>query len=166
MRSLSLLACLAAVLLASSDFVDGKVQRVRHPKLKRPHHQARTIGAYNDLARELNARSSSSGSVSSTGWNTKAPSTTAPKANVWKALSNDEAASVIEFLHAQGWLNLTSVDNATRCVSFSSLMDVTLNSVSAGIIPSPSSKLLSLIRRTLFLSLPPEPRPLSVGRVL
>lgn len=116
MRSFSLLACISAFLLASSDVVDAKISRVRHPKLKRPHHQARAIGAYNDLARELTARSSES--VSSTGWDSKAPQTTAPKANVWKALSDDEAASVIELLHAQDWLNLTTVEDAGSCVTF------------------------------------------------
>lgn len=110
MRSLSLLACISAFLLASSDVVDAKVSRVRHPKMKRPHHQARAIGAYNDLARELASRSS--GSASSSGWDSKAPKTTAPKSNVWKALSNDEAAGVIELLHAQDWLNLTSAEDA------------------------------------------------------
>ncbi|EIM84675.1 copper amine oxidase [Stereum hirsutum FP-91666 SS1] len=110
MRSLSLLACISAFLLASSDVVDAKVSRVRHPKMKRPHHQARAIGAYNDLARELTSRSS--GSASSSGWDSKAPKTTAPKSNVWKALSNDEAAGVIELLHAQDWLNLTSAEDA------------------------------------------------------
>lgn len=40
------------------------------------------------------------------------PKTTAPYKNIFKSLSNDEAASVIGFLHAQESLNLTASDEA------------------------------------------------------
>ncbi|KDQ60427.1 hypothetical protein JAAARDRAFT_191806 [Jaapia argillacea MUCL 33604] len=42
-----------------------------------------------------------------------APAVTAPYPNIWSALSNDEAASVIQFLHCQPELNLTAAANAT-----------------------------------------------------
>ncbi|OCF40116.1 hypothetical protein I317_06067 [Kwoniella heveanensis CBS 569] len=40
------------------------------------------------------------------------PSTEAAKTNIWKYLSNDEAAGVIGFLHDQAELNLTAVDDS------------------------------------------------------
>jgi primary-amine oxidase len=40
------------------------------------------------------------------------PKTTAPYKNIFNSLSNDEAASVIGYLHAQDSLNLTSSDEA------------------------------------------------------
>lgn len=40
------------------------------------------------------------------------PSTTAPYKNIWNSLTNDEAASVIGFLHAQESLNLTASGDA------------------------------------------------------
>lgn len=40
------------------------------------------------------------------------PKTTAPYKNIFNSLSNDEAASVIGFLHAQESLNLTGADEA------------------------------------------------------
>lgn len=40
------------------------------------------------------------------------PTTSAPKKNVWASLTNDEAASVISFLHNQTSLNLTASDDA------------------------------------------------------
>ena len=40
------------------------------------------------------------------------PKTTAPYKNIFNSLSNDEAASVIGFLHAQESLNLTKADDA------------------------------------------------------
>jgi len=41
-----------------------------------------------------------------------APTTTAPKQNIWASLSFDEAASVKQFLHDQSFLNLTAVEDA------------------------------------------------------
>jgi primary-amine oxidase len=41
-----------------------------------------------------------------------APSTTAGKANIWAALSYDEAASVKDYLHKQPSLNLTAAEDA------------------------------------------------------
>lgn len=41
-----------------------------------------------------------------------APTTSAPKKNVWNSLSIEEAASVKQFLHTQADLNLTAWDNA------------------------------------------------------
>lgn len=46
---------------------------------------------------------------------TVAPSTSAPKDNIWRSLSNDEAASVIAYLHKQKKLNLTAVADADEC---------------------------------------------------
>lgn len=37
---------------------------------------------------------------------------TANKTNIWASLSNDEAASVVSFLHAQDFLNLTAAEDA------------------------------------------------------
>ncbi len=42
------------------------------------------------------------------------PTTNAPYSNIWISLSNDEAASVIEYIHTQDELNVTAVVNATR----------------------------------------------------
>lgn len=43
---------------------------------------------------------------------TAAPTTSAPKANIWRSLSNDEAASVVAWLHNQTALNLTAAADA------------------------------------------------------
>ena len=99
--SLSLVSWI--LLAAELASVGAKVPRVAHPrskqaarlKGKRPH-------AHNDEA-----------SFTGSGWSARAPSTEAPKANVWDVLTNDEAADVIAFLHNQTALNLTIAENST-----------------------------------------------------
>lgn len=71
-----------------------KVNAVHHPKLSRPQFRKR-----NDYTNAVNVTST-------------APTTSAPKANVWASLSNDEAAAVINFLHDQPDLNLTAAQDS------------------------------------------------------
>ncbi|KAH9915164.1 copper amine oxidase [Epithele typhae] len=91
------------VLVVELAAVGAKVQRVAHPRSKQ-------------ATRVRNKRPGSSHDPSGftgTGWAARAPSTDAPKANVWDLLSNDEAADVIAFLHKQDALNLTAAENGT-----------------------------------------------------
>jgi primary-amine oxidase len=94
MRVLTAGICILGALSSCLAAPAPKVNSVHHPKLSRPQFRKRNefVGAAN---------------VTST-----APTTTAPKANVWTALSNDEAASVINFLHDQPALNLTAASDS------------------------------------------------------
>lgn len=83
-------ACLLATLSAAFAAPAPKVNAVHHPKLSRPQFRKR-----NEYTNAVNVTS-------------KAPTTSAPKDNVWASLSNDEAAAVINFLHTQPALNLTA----------------------------------------------------------
>lgn len=92
------------VLAAELAYVSAKVPRVAHPRSKQA---ARNRGK---RPHAKNDKTSFTGS----GWSAHAPVTDAPKSNVWDALTNDEAADVISFLHNQTALNLTIADNSTR----------------------------------------------------
>ena len=92
------------ILAAELAFVNAKVPRVGHPNSK----QAARLRGKRPGSRP-NGKS-----FTGSGWSARAPSTDAPKANVWDALSNDEAADVISFLHNQTALNLTVAADASR----------------------------------------------------
>lgn len=53
-----------------------------------------------------------------------APKTCAPKENIWASITNDEAASVIKWLHKHSGLNLTSAENATAWDNKISVVDL------------------------------------------
>ena len=92
------------VVAAELASVTAKVPRVSHPKSKQAAHlRNKRPGSKKDPS-----------SFTGAGWSARAPGVDAPKANVWDALTNDEAAAVIGFLHNQTTLNLTVAENATR----------------------------------------------------
>jgi len=112
MRGISLLP-----LLFFTAAVHAKVPRVSHPQSKyATKHQslrtATTLLANTDLADDAE-----DDGYTGTGWETDAPSVKAEKENVWRVLSNDEAADVIQFIHDSEALNVTSVEDAGRCVN-------------------------------------------------
>lgn len=94
MRVLAATLCILGTLTTALAAPAPKVNAIHHPKLSRPQFRKR-----NNVISAVNVAST-------------APTTSAPKANVWASLSNDEAASVINFLHDQPTLNLTAAQDA------------------------------------------------------
>lgn len=99
------LAVLLPVWLFLSE-VGAKVPRVAHPGSK----QAKYLAS----KRPSTTTAQVSGSFTGAGWSASAPEVSAPYANIWQELSNDEAADVIAFLHNQTDLNLTAAADAGR----------------------------------------------------
>lgn len=99
---------LLSVLLFVAN-VNGKVPRVGHPGSRR----AKNIASKRPSTTDARV----SGSFTGSGWSATAPQVSAPYVNVWEELSDDEAASVISFLHNQTDLNLTAAADASRWVS-------------------------------------------------
>jgi primary-amine oxidase len=99
MKFLTAGACLLATLSTSLAAPAPKVNSIHHPKLSRPQFRKR-----NEYTNAVNVTST-------------APTTTAPKDNVWASLTNDEAAAVINFLHEQSALNLTAAADSGEYVS-------------------------------------------------
>ncbi|KAJ3749653.1 copper amine oxidase [Lentinula detonsa] len=83
---------------------DAKIPRVAHPGSK----QAKYLAS----KRPTTTAAQVSGSFTGTGWSASAPEVSAPYANIWQELTNDEAADVIAFLHNQTNLNLTAAADA------------------------------------------------------
>lgn len=100
MKLLASGACLLATLSIALAAPAPKVNAVHHPKLSRPQFRKRT-----EYTNAVNVTSA-------------APTTSAPKNNVWASLSNDEAAAVIAFLHEQPALNLTLAQDSGEYVYF------------------------------------------------
>ncbi|GHJ86241.1 hypothetical protein NliqN6_2643 [Naganishia liquefaciens] len=125
MKAISVGLCILGALSSSFAAPAPKVNAVHHPKLSRP--QFRKRNGYSNAV-----------NVTST-----APITSAPKANVWASLSNDEAASVISFLHDQPSLNLTAAqgsgewDNAILVVDLAHVNKGEAMSYLSGTGPAP-----------------------------
>ena len=94
MKAIATGLCILGVLSSCFAAPAPKVNAVHHPKLTRPQFRKR-----NGYTSAINVTST-------------APTTSAPKTNVWASLSNDEAASVISFLHEQPALNLTAAQDS------------------------------------------------------
>ena len=130
-------AVLGALLigLPSATYAAPKVQRVKNPKLysasalsrtrkqAAEHYKAGNGETFKDKYKFAAATSSDANATSSSSSNETTFS--APHANVWAQLTNDEAASVIEWLHdsSKSGLNLTAAENATAWDNTISVVD-------------------------------------------